>query len=99
MSTTRYRTTRGGQSGVPFDAVVLQGLGHDGGLFVPETIPAFSAVALESWRGLSYEDVAYEVMSLYIGPDDIPAPALRDIIRRSYETFRDATLEFAWHEC
>ena len=39
VSTTRYRTTRGGQSGVPFDAVVLQGLGHDGGLFVPETIP------------------------------------------------------------
>ena len=52
VSTTRYRTTRGGQSGVPFDAVVLQGLGHDGGLFVPETIPAFSAAALESWRGL-----------------------------------------------
>ena len=97
VSTTRYRTTRGGQSGVPFDAVVLQGLGHDGGLFVPETIPAFSAAALEAWRGLSYEDVAYEVMSLYIGPDDIPEPALRDIIRRSYETFRDATLEFAWH--
>ena len=97
MSTTRYRTTRGGQAGVPFDAAVLQGLGHDGGLFVPETLPSFSAAALESWRGLSYEDLAYEVMSLYIGPDDIPEPALRDIIRRSYAPFRDASLEPARH--
>ena len=97
MSTTRYRTTRGGQAGVPFDAAVLQGLGHDGGLFVPETLPSFSAAALESWRGLSYEDLAYEVMSLYIGPDDIPEPALRDIIRLSYAPFRDASLEPARH--
>merc|ERR1719326_914938 len=92
-ATTLYRTTRGGQQGVPFDEAVLQGLGHDGGLFVPETIPTFSLEELESWRSLSYEEVAYKVMSLYIGPDMIPAADLKDIIKRSYSTFRPPDAE------
>jgi len=78
---------------VTFAEAVLQGLGHDGGLFVSETIPSFTVEQLESWRSLSYEEVAYEVMSLYIGPNDIPAADLKDIIKRSYSTFRDPAIE------
>lgn len=89
MATTRYRSTRGGQTGLKFDETVLQGLGRDRGLMVPEDIPSFPAGAPECWRGLKFEELAYEVMSLYIGPDDIPAANLKDIINRSYATFRD----------
>ena len=89
MSTTRYRSTRGGQTGLRFDEAVLQGLATDRGLLVPEQIPTFPAGAPEIWRGLSFEDLAYEIMSLYIGPDDVPPDNLKDIIRRSYATFRD----------
>ena len=89
MSTTRYRSTRGGQTGLKFDEAVLQGLGTDRGLLVPEVVPSFPAGAPEKWRGLSFEELAYEIMSLYVGPDDVPADSLRDIIRRSYGTFRD----------
>merc|ERR1719326_2266631 len=92
-ATTLYRTTRGGQQGVPFDEAVLQGLGHDGGLFVPETIPKFAPGALEAMRSMTYEEVAYEVMSMYIGPNDVPADKLKDIIKRSYSTFRDPAAE------
>ena len=88
MSTTLYRSTRGGQSGLKFDEAVLQGLATDKGLLVPETIPSFPPGAPEAWRGLSFEDLAFEVMSLYIGPDDVPPDNLRDIIKRSYGTFR-----------
>lgn len=40
------------------------------------------------WRNLSFEDLAYEIMSLYISKDEIPADDLKDIIKRSYATFR-----------
>jgi len=89
MSTTRYRSTRGGQNGLKFDEAVLQGLGTDRGLLVPEEVPSFPAGAPEIWRGLSFEELAFEIMSLYIGPDDVPATNLKSIINRSYATFRD----------
>jgi threonine synthase len=90
MSTTRYRSTRGGQSGLKFDEAVLQGLATDRGLLVPETIPQFPPGAPEIWRDHSFTELAYEIMSLYIGPDDLPEECLRDIIERSYATFRDS---------
>ena len=89
MATTNYRSTRGGQQGLTFEQAVMQGLATDRGLLVPETVPSFPAGAPEIWRGLSYEALALEIMSLYIGPDDIPKAALKDIIDRSYGTFRD----------
>jgi len=85
----RYRSTCGGQLGFTFSEAVLQGLGTDRGLLVPERIPTFSLDKLESWRGASFEELAFEMMSLYLSPDDVPPPALRDIINRSYATFRD----------
>ena len=36
------------------------------------------AGAPEIWRGLSFEDLAYEIMSLYIAEEDVPEVALRD---------------------
>jgi len=89
-STTTYRSTRGGQTGLKFDEAVLQGLATDRGLLVPEVIPSFPADAPEKWRGLSFQDLAFEIMSMYIGPNDVPPEKLKDIIARSYGTFRDA---------
>jgi len=90
MSTTPlYRSTRGGQTGLKFDEAVLQGLGTDRGLLVPETIPSFPAGAPEIWRGLSFEELAFEIMSLYIPPEAVQPADLKDIIKRSYGTFRD----------
>ena len=70
MSTERvtYRSTRGGQTGLTFEQAVMQGLATDRGLLVPEKIPSFPAGAPEIWRGLSYEELAYEVMSCYVKP-------------------------------
>uniref|UniRef100_A0A7S3AUL0 Threonine synthase N-terminal domain-containing protein n=1 Tax=Haptolina ericina TaxID=156174 RepID=A0A7S3AUL0_9EUKA len=68
----------------------MQGLASDKGLLVPETIPTFPAGAPEIWRGLSFEDLAFEIMSLYIPREEVEEDALRDIIKRSYSTFRDS---------
>ncbi|KAL2140053.1 hypothetical protein VTI28DRAFT_4300 [Corynascus sepedonium] len=82
----RYLSTRGEDSGLSFEEVVLKGLASDGGLYIPEEIPA--ATEWESWKDLSFVDLAFNVLSLYISPSEIPEEDLKDIIRRSYATFR-----------
>ena len=44
----RYKSTRGKQSGLKFEEVVLGGLATDKGLFIPETIPTFSMHDIEN---------------------------------------------------
>jgi threonine synthase len=63
-----YKSTRGGQSNMRFEQVVLGGLANDKGLFVPETIPTFSVDDIEGMRNLSYVDLAYNVISKYVLP-------------------------------
>ncbi len=70
---------------VGFQDAVMTGLARDGGLLLPEQIPSV-ADRLDAWRDLSYADLAFEVMRLYI--DDIPASDLRGLVDRSYATFR-----------
>lgn len=99
----RYISTRGGMPPKPFSEILMSGLSPDGGLAMPESYPQISAGELESWRGLSYPALAYEIISRFI--DDIPADDLRGIIDRTYtvEAFGDAeitplkTLEPGFH--
>ena len=62
----KYKSTRGLQSGRTFEQVVLAGLADDKGLFVPESIPQFSLEKIESMRGLSYSELACEVISAFV---------------------------------
>lgn len=65
---------------------MLKGLATDGGLYIPEEIP--QATGWESWKDLPFPELAFNVLSLYISPSEIPADDLRGIIDRSYATFR-----------
>jgi threonine synthase len=67
---------------------VLKGLASDGGLFIPEEVPQLPSDWASNWQNLSFEDLAYEIFSLYISSSEIPPADLKDIIRRSYSTFR-----------
>ncbi|EFX06494.1 threonine synthase [Grosmannia clavigera kw1407] len=82
----RYLSTRGEDENLSFEEVVLQGLGSDGGLFIPHEIP--TAKDWQSWSELSFPELAFRVLSLYISPSEIPSADLQDIINRSYATFR-----------
>jgi len=81
----RYISTRGGIQPIPFKDAVMMGLATDGGLLLPESYPRVSAEQLESWRGLSYPQLAFNVISPFVG--DIPADTLKGLIDRSYATF------------
>ncbi len=81
----RYISTRGGGEPQTFRQVLLAGLARDGGLFLPDEIPDVSG-RLSGWRSLGYADLAFEIVRLFA--DDLPAPALREIVTRSYASFR-----------
>lgn len=85
-SSQRYLSTRGEDEDCSFEEVVLKGLASDGGLFIPQEIP--QAADWQSWAGLSFSELAFRIMSLYISPSEIPPADLQDIITRSYTTFR-----------
>lgn len=81
----RYISTRGGIQSVPFKDAVMMGLATDGGLLLPESYPTITGEQLESWRTLTYPELAYQVIAPFVS--DIPAADLKRLIERSYATF------------
>jgi len=78
----RYISTRGLSPAESFCDILLGGLAPDGGLYLPESYPQVSKETLARWRGLSYADLAFEVLSLYI--TDIPAADLKALVTKTY---------------
>ena len=82
----RYLSTRASSGNAPerkrFCEILLEGLAPDGGLYLPEHYPQVDSATLTKWRSLSYAELAFEVLSLYI--DDIPAADLKAICARTY---------------
>lgn len=78
----RFISTRGGMAPADFTEVLLSGLAPDGGLVVPESIPAVDRGRLERWRPLSYPELAAEVVGLYA--TDVPASDLASLTGAAY---------------
>ncbi|CCH61938.1 hypothetical protein TBLA_0F04050 [Henningerozyma blattae CBS 6284] len=85
-----YRSTRSSSEATKtFEQVVIQGLAEDGGLFIPPIIPQVSEDTLfNKFSKLSFQELAFEVMRLYIDPKEIPDVDLKRLIKTSYSTFR-----------
>ncbi|GMI15613.1 hypothetical protein TrLO_g15171 [Triparma laevis f. longispina] len=90
MPSTTYSSTRGSpsQKSISFSKVVMSGLAHDRGLFVPDEIPKIDMTEVETWRNLSYADMSTELLSKYIGSDEIPLSDLRSIVTIALSSFR-----------
>lgn len=78
----KYISTRGDQTPRSFCEILLEGLAPDGGLYLPSAYPKVDAATLAKWRKLSYAQLAFEILSLYI--DDIPAADLRALVEKTY---------------
>ena len=59
----RYISTRGQAAPLDFNGVLLAGLAEDGGLFMPDAWPLFSAADWRALRGLPYPELAARVMA------------------------------------
>ena len=77
-----YKSTRGGEKQITASEAILKGLACDGGLFVPEEIPQLK-VSLSQWKDLGYQQVAYEVMKLYL--TDFTKEELMTCIHLAYD--------------
>lgn len=77
-----YRSTRGNAETVTASQAILKGLADDGGLFVPECIPALD-VDMDTLAGMTYQEVAYEVMSRFL--TDFTKEELQTCIARAYD--------------
>ncbi len=62
----KYVSTRGAAPVLDFDDVLLAGLARDGGLYLPESWPQFSADDIRAMRGLSYAELATRVMAPFV---------------------------------
>jgi len=80
----KYKSTRGGVSGLTFSEAVIMGLASDGGLLVPEYIPDVSS-EIKTWKNLSYSELAFNIISRFAG--DVESTVLSGIIETSYQSF------------
>ena len=62
---------------------ILKGLADDGGLFVPTAIPQLD-VPVEQLAKMSYQEVAYEVLKLFLG--DFTEEELKHCINSAYDS-------------
>ena len=80
----KYVSTRGDAPVLGFGDVRLAGLAADGGLYLPEVWPQLPP--LDELRGLSYAQVAVEVMWPFV-EGEIDRDAFERIVADSYATF------------
>ncbi|MGD1881806.1 MAG: threonine synthase [Paracoccaceae bacterium] len=84
-----YISTRGSAPVLTFEDTMLSGLARDGGLYVPQAIPALSPDQIAAMEGQSYEQIAFIVMRPFID-DTINDADFRAIIDRAYSVFGHA---------
>ncbi len=82
-----YISTRGEAPRLGFSDAVLAGLARDGGLYLPQEWPRFSAAEIRAMRGLTYQQVALRVLTPFVG-GEIAAPVLEKLVNEAYATFR-----------
>ncbi len=77
-----YSSTRNATKKVTASQAILQGLAEDGGLFVPNEIPAFDFDINEK-KDMTYQETAYEVMKLFF--TDFTKEELMHCINSAYD--------------
>ncbi|HEV7367786.1 threonine synthase [Arenibaculum sp.] len=82
----RYVSTRGQAPVLGFDDVLLAGLAGDGGLYVPESWPVFSAAQWREMRGLDYRGLAVRVMEPFV-EGALRRDELAALVDGAYATF------------
>ncbi|EER12792.1 Threonine synthase, putative [Perkinsus marinus ATCC 50983] len=87
-----YKSTRGKDVHLSFIDTVLQGLGSDGGLLIPESVPKITPQEWEEWKTLAYRPLACRVLRKFISPAEISDAELQKLVEDAYGNFRDNEL-------
>ena len=85
----KYVSTRGAAPVLSFGEAMMTGLARDGGLYVPETVPVFSAEEIADLAGKSYEEIAFRIMRPFMG-DTFSDDEFKGLIAKAYAGFGHA---------
>ena len=77
-----YKSTRNDNETATASQAILKGLANNSGLFVPTEIPKLT-VPVKKLAQMSYQEVAYEVMRLFL--TDFTEEELKDCINHAYD--------------
>lgn len=77
-----YKSTRNDNVTVTASQAILKGLAQDGGLFVPERVPALDT-DMDTLAGMTYQETAYEVMKQFL--TDFTEEELKSCIAKAYD--------------
>lgn len=83
----QFVSTRGQSKPLGFCDALLAGLADDGGLYLPQTWPQFSAAEIAAFANRPFAEIAFEVISKFV-EGEIPDDDLRSIVEAAYATFR-----------
>lgn len=83
---SQFISTRGEAPQAGFADVLLAGLAPDGGLYMPAAWPQFSAAEIAAFAGRRYLDVAFAILSRFVG-DSFTAAELKEDIEAAYAGF------------
>ena len=87
---TTYHSTRNAEKTLTASQAILQGIAPDGGLYVPDHIPALD-IALDRLADMTYQELAYEVMKNFF--DDFTEEELKHCVNAAYDDkFDDSTI-------
>jgi threonine synthase len=86
-----YISTRGQSAPRSFADILLSGLASDGGLTMPDAWPQIGADEIASFAGKSYGDVAFAILSRFVG-DSFQAEDLRADIAAAYAGFDEPAI-------
>ncbi len=86
MRALDYLSTRGEAPVLGFTDVLLTGLARDGGLYVPEIWPSFSAEEIAAFAGKPYSAVALAVLQRFTG-GAFAVEKLKAMVDEAYATF------------
>ncbi|MDB2545015.1 threonine synthase [Candidatus Pelagibacter bacterium] len=84
----KYISTRNNSKTFNFKEVFIKGLADDGGLFISKSLNKFSEAEIDSFKKLSYQDLAKNIIFSFIG-DFMSENDLSRIIDKSYSVFRE----------
>ncbi len=82
----KYVSTRGQAPVLGFEDVLLAGLAADGGLYVPQEYPRFSAAEMREMRSMSYPELAAKVMAPFT-EGSLSEKELSEITHQAYGRF------------
>ena len=82
----RYVSTRGAAPALDFEAAMMAGLARDGGLYVPDSLPALDAAQIAALKDLPYEEAALRILRPFVG-DSFAEEELRGALERAHAPF------------